>query len=210
MPSRSVQVVLWCSLAALAGACERSAATDGRATGVSVEPSGNPYPDSPPNAPPPPAMCGDMNGGGDQHVDFPALMAAKIAEKPTALARQADLLALRYDLSDYPLDGVTMTRGKPVQQGARTRLSDGLTWETLAAMTPEAIRQANVFPAGFFPLPHPKQPEQGFLSGRQRLRDQFAHREECNANDQGRATLVDHLSKLPPDHIRPIREVVPY
>lgn|GEM_PF-4468205 len=29
--------------------------------------------DAPPNAPPPPAMCGDMNGGGDQHVDFPTL-----------------------------------------------------------------------------------------------------------------------------------------
>jgi hypothetical protein len=41
----------------------------------------NPYPDSPTNSPPPAASCGDMNGGGDQHVDFDALMAAKIEEK---------------------------------------------------------------------------------------------------------------------------------
>ena len=164
MVSRGVQRVLWSSLlAVMAGACERSAATDGRSTGVTVDPSGNPFPDSPPNAPPPPAMCGDMNGGGDQHVDFPALMAAKIAEKPAAVWRQANLLAIRYDLSDRPQSGVTMTRGKPVQQGVRIRLSDGLTWDALAAMSPEEIRQANVFPAGFFPLPHPKQPEGGMV-----------------------------------------------
>src|SRR3982750_4141757 len=56
--------------------------------------------DAPPNAPPPPAMCGDMNGGGDQHVDFPTLMATKLAEKDTAMTRQLALLEQRYDLSD--------------------------------------------------------------------------------------------------------------
>jgi hypothetical protein len=54
--------------------------------------------DAPPNAPPPPAMCGDMNGGGDQHVDFATLMANKVAEKDTAMSRQRELLELRYDL----------------------------------------------------------------------------------------------------------------
>jgi len=108
-------------------------------------------------------MCGDMNGGGDQHVDFAALMAAKIAEKPEVLSRQATLLAARYDLSDRPSTTVTMTRGKPIQEGARVLLPPGLTWEALAAMTPEAIKQADVFPAGFFPLPHPKQPEGGMV-----------------------------------------------
>src|SRR3954471_8218947 len=58
--------------------------------------------DAPPNAPPPPAMCGDMNGGGDQHVDFAALMEAKVAEKDTAMSRQLDLLNARYDLADAP------------------------------------------------------------------------------------------------------------
>jgi cytochrome c peroxidase len=104
-----------------------------------------------------------MNGGGDQHVDFAALMAAKIAEKPEALSRQATLLAVRYDLSDIPSPVITMARGKPVQEGVRVKLPAGLTWESLAAMTPADIRQQDVFPAGFFPLPHPKQPEGGMV-----------------------------------------------
>jgi len=118
--------------------------------------------DPPPNAPPPPAMCGDMNGGGDQHVDFAALMATKIAEKTEAMTRQQALLELRYDLGDAP-GNATMTRGKAVQQGVRVRLPEGLTWQALAALTPEEIKAMGLFPAGFRALPHPKQPEGGML-----------------------------------------------
>jgi cytochrome c peroxidase len=117
----------------------------------------------PPNSPPPPSMCGDRNGGGDQHVDFPALMKAKIAEKDVAMSRQRALLDHRYDLSDRPSPDVTMTRGKPVQQGVRAKLAPGVTWESLSDMTPEQVRAADAFPAGFLPLPHPKQPEGGML-----------------------------------------------
>ena len=120
----------------------------------------------PPTMPPPPppaAACGDMNGGGDQHVDFAALMSAKEAEKPETMERQAALLAERYDLSDNPSPTLRMTRGKPVQAGARARLPDGQTWDTLAALTPEEIRDGDLFPAGFLPLPHPKQLEGGML-----------------------------------------------
>src|SRR5690606_22686141 len=109
------------------------------------------------------ASCGDMNGGGDQHVDFPTLMETKIAEKPIAMERQLELLAVRYDLEDRPSPEVTMTRGKPVQQGVRVRLPEGRTWAELASLTPEEIRAEDAFPAGFFPLPHPKQPEGGML-----------------------------------------------
>ncbi|MDF3064477.1 MAG: cytochrome [Polyangiaceae bacterium] len=118
--------------------------------------------DPPPNAPLPPAMCGDMNGGGDQHVDFPTLMATKIAEKDTAMTRQLALLEQRYDLSDRA-GALRMTRGKPVQQGVRVRLPDGLTWQDLAALTPEQVRERGLFPSGFRALPHPKQPEGGML-----------------------------------------------
>lgn len=128
-----------------------------------LEPSPNPFPDSPPNSPAPPASCGDMNGGGDQHVDFPALMAAKIAEKPEVEARQQALLEIRYDLSDRPAPDVTMTGGKPVQQGVRVRLRPGVTWQQLAALDPADIRAMDAFPAGFFPLPHNKQPEGGMV-----------------------------------------------
>jgi cytochrome c peroxidase len=118
--------------------------------------------DPPPNAPPPPASCGDMNGGGDQHVDFPTLFETKVAEKPAAMERQLALLAERYDLSDNPSAHV-MTGGKAIQAGPRTRLPDGTTWEDLSELTPAQIREEDLFPRGFFPLPHPKQPEGGML-----------------------------------------------
>ncbi|HEY8945759.1 MAG TPA: cytochrome B6 [Polyangiaceae bacterium] len=117
----------------------------------------------PPNSPPPPATCGDQNGGGDQHVDFLALMEAKIAEKPAAMDRQRALLEARYDLSDIPSTDVTMTRGKPVQIGARALLPEGFDWESYDDLSPEEIRALDVFPEGFLPLPHPKHPEGGML-----------------------------------------------
>ncbi|HEX6273494.1 MAG TPA: cytochrome B6 [Polyangiaceae bacterium] len=120
------------------------------------------FADPPPNGPPPPAACGDMNGGGDQHVDFEALMQAKIDEKPAAMERQRALLEARYDLRDDP-GTVTMTRGKPVQRGVRVRLQDGLTWEDYDELSPEEIRERDIFPRGFMALPHPKQPEGGML-----------------------------------------------
>jgi cytochrome c peroxidase len=118
--------------------------------------------DAPPNAPLPPAMCGDLNGGGDQHVDFDTMMATKIAEKDEAMSRQLDLLELRYDLSDNPSD-LAMTRGKAVQTGVRAKLPEGLTWQDLGALSPEEIRTKDLFPIGFRALPHPKQPEGGML-----------------------------------------------
>jgi cytochrome c peroxidase len=118
--------------------------------------------DPPPNAPPPPASCGDQNGGGDQHVDFETLFATKVEEKPIAMERQLALLSERYDLSDNPAD-VTMTRGKPVQAGVRVKLAEGLDWDELSDLSPDEIREDDLFPHGFFPLPHPKQPEGGML-----------------------------------------------
>src|SRR5690606_22858121 len=54
-----------------------------------------------------------------------------------------------------PATGVTMASGKPVQGGVRTRLPDGVTWERLAAMSPEEIKSQDLWPKGFLPLPHP-------------------------------------------------------
>ena len=71
------------------------------------------------------------------------------AAKPEIMKRQMDLLDERYDLSDRPAAGVTMSRGKPVQEGVRAKLPPGTSWEQLAAMTPEEIRDKDLFPAGF-------------------------------------------------------------
>ena len=94
---------------------------------------------------------------------FEAITARMKAAKPEVMKRQMDLLGMRYDLSNRPASGVTMSRGKPVQEGVRAKLPQGLTWAQLGAMGPEEIREKGVFPAGFFPLPHPNHPEGGML-----------------------------------------------
>jgi cytochrome c peroxidase len=93
--------------------------------------------------------------GGDQHYDFDSIRAQLVAMKPEVEARQAALLNERYDLADSASPDVAMTRGKHIQSGVRVRLPAGQTWASLAALTPEEIRNADLFPAGFYPLPHP-------------------------------------------------------
>lgn len=92
---------------------------------------------------------------------FATIMARMMAAKATVMKRQMDLLSQRYDLSDRPARGVTMTGGKPIQEGVRVKLPAGMTWDKLAAMEPEEIRDKDLFPAGFLPLPHPNHPEGG-------------------------------------------------
>lgn len=87
--------------------------------------------------------------------DFTALVERLRREKPQFATRQRDLLAERYDLADRPARGVTMSRGKPVQEGVRVRLPKDVTWDELAAMSPDVIKKKNLWPAGFYPLPHP-------------------------------------------------------
>ena len=49
-----------------------------------------------------------------------------------------------------------MSRGKPIQVGPAAKLPEGMTWEQLAAMSRDEIRDKGLFPKGFLPLPHPK------------------------------------------------------
>jgi cytochrome c peroxidase len=56
-----------------------------------------------------------------------------------------------------------MSGGKPVQGGVRVRLPDGITWTQLAAMSAAEIHEKDLWPAGFYPLPHPNHPEGGML-----------------------------------------------
>ncbi len=83
--------------------------------------------------------------------------------KPKEMKEQQDLLRARYDLSDRPVAGVTMSRGKPVQGGVRVKLPQGVTWDQLASMTPEEIKRRGVFPQGFLPLPHAFHEEGGMV-----------------------------------------------
>ncbi|MCU1306346.1 MAG: cytochrome [Acidobacteriaceae bacterium] len=98
-----------------------------------------------------------------QPTGFPAVEQKLSAEKPEVMRRQKALLAERYDLTDRPVPGVSMSGGKPIQGGVRVKLVQGTTWEELASMSPDEIRTKKVFPPGFMPLPHPKQAEGGMV-----------------------------------------------
>jgi cytochrome c peroxidase len=90
-------------------------------------------------------------------LPFSRVKAADEAQKTAVMQRQSGLLNERYDLSDQPMQRVMMSGGrKPVQQGVRVKLAAGVTWEALAAMPPNEIREKGLLPPGFLPLPHVK------------------------------------------------------
>jgi len=131
----------------------------------------------------------------DIKESFQAIMARMKAAKPEVIKRQMDLLNERYDLSNRPATGVTMSRGKPVQEGVRVKLPAGTTWENLAGISPEEIREKGLFPAGFFPLPHPNHPEGGMLFPK-------FHIEEIKRQENRDLTRFDLDYDLP-DHFLP-------
>jgi len=94
---------------------------------------------------------------------FAAIHSRMVAAKPAIMKRQMDLLEERYDLSDRPARGVVMDRTKPVQEGVRVKLPSGVTWDQLSGMSSDQIRDRNVFPKGFLPLPHANHPEGGMV-----------------------------------------------
>lgn len=94
---------------------------------------------------------------------FAKTMARMKAAKPEVMERQMDLLNERYDLSNRPAKGVTMSGGKAFQEEVRVKLPKAMTWEKLANMTPEEIRKEDLWPIGFLPLPHPNHREGGMV-----------------------------------------------
>lgn len=92
-------------------------------------------------------------GAADE--DFTSLVERLQKTKEEFAKRHQALLKKRYDLADQPANGAAMSRGKAVQGGVRVKLPKGMTWEKLADMTPEEIKNGNHWPWGFYPLPHP-------------------------------------------------------
>jgi cytochrome c peroxidase len=78
------------------------------------------------------------------------------ADKPSVMSAQQSLLEKRYDLRNNPSNVKMSGQRKAVQQGVRAKRHGGATWDALAAMRPEEIKQQNLFPYGFRPLPHVK------------------------------------------------------
>ena len=142
-----------------------------------VPPSDNPPPQTPP-----------------ANEEFSAMKSRLEAEKPQFMTRQLALLEARYDLANNA--GVaSMSRGKPVQSGVRVRLPAGFSWDKLAAMTPQEIHDADVFPAGFMPLPHPRHLEGGMLFPHAQIEQVLAQ----TGRDLKRFDLDFDL----PDHVLP-------
>jgi len=88
--------------------------------------------------------------------DFETIMAKDVEEKAEYMERQMELLERRYDLSDNPADVMMSAERKYIQQGIRVKLPEGVTWEQLAEMSPAEIKERDLFPEGFLPLPHVK------------------------------------------------------
>jgi len=126
---------------------------------------------------------------------FATLMARMNAAKPEVMKGQMDLLNGRYDLSNRPATGMTMSRGKAVQEGVRAKLPAGVTWQSLASMDPTEIREKDLFPAGFYPLPHPNHAEGGMLFPK-------FHIEEIKKQEARDLTRFDLDYDLP-DHFLP-------
>ncbi len=131
----------------------------------------------------------------DIKEDFATTMAGMKAAKPEVMKRQLDLLNERYDLSNSPAKGVTMSRGKPIQEGVRVKLPKEMTWEKLAETSPEEIREKGLFPKGFLPLPHPNHPEGGMVFPK-------FHIEEIKKQEGRDLTRFDLDFDLP-DHVLP-------
>jgi cytochrome c peroxidase len=86
---------------------------------------------------------------------FAAMKKKDVAEKDAVMKRQRQLLEERYDLTAKTDPTCKMTRGKPVPVGPTARLPEGMTWDKLASLSPDEVRDRGLFPKGYLPLPHP-------------------------------------------------------
>ncbi|KTC66276.1 cytochrome c Hsc (plasmid) [Legionella adelaidensis] len=127
--------------------------------------------------------------------DFKTTVERMSKDKPAINQRQQELLSKRYDLSNKPSKDATMTNGKPLQEGVRVKLPEGMTWEKLNAMTPEEIKEKGLFPQGFLPLPHPNQAEGGMVFPQFEI-------DELNKQEQRDLTRFDLDFDLP-EHFLP-------
>lgn len=107
--------------------------------------------------------CFLLAASAAEEETFPALVERLEKDKPKFAKRQQSLLAARYDLANRPVKGTTMSGGKAVQQGVRVKLPEGMTWEKLAALSPEEVKKQGLWPAGFLPLPHPHHEAGGMI-----------------------------------------------
>jgi cytochrome c peroxidase len=92
----------------------------------------------------------------DDVADFGEFYRMCAANKAKVNEERRKYMAARYAFTGAADPSVTMTRGKPLPVGPVTRLPrEVASWEDLAELGPEGIRQRNLWPPGFRPLSHP-------------------------------------------------------
>jgi cytochrome c peroxidase len=126
---------------------------------------------------------------------FQSIMQGMTAAKQAIEKKQQDLLQQRYDLNNNPSKTTTMSNGKPIQEGVRVKLPQGVTWEQLAAMSPDEMKAKKLFPPGFLPLPHPNHAEGGMVFPKYEI-------DEINKQENRDLTRFD-LDYDIPDHFLP-------
>jgi hypothetical protein len=95
-------------------------------------------------------------------LEFVQQMRRMEAARAGIIKKTSDLLAPRYDLSGRTDPAVGMSGGRkaiPIPVGPTARLSAGVNWDALAALSPGEIKRKNLFP--YLPLPHPLEPDGG-------------------------------------------------
>jgi cytochrome c peroxidase len=128
-------------------------------------------------------------------LPFSAVKTHDEAQKPKVMQRQSATLNERYDLSNRPMDVMMSGGRKAVQGGVRVKLPSGVTWQSLAKMSPDEIKERKLLPEGFKPLPHVKQSTGGQVFPRGQI-DAIARHEQRNL---GRFDVEFDL----PDHFTP-------
>lgn len=127
--------------------------------------------------------------------DFDTVMERDINEMEEFLSRQQELLNERYDMRDDASDVMMSGGRKAVQRGVRVKLHGDVTWDQLNQMTPEEIREKNLFPMGFRPLPHVKHTTGGQVFPE----EQIGHIEENEERSLERFDVEFDL----PEHMTP-------
>jgi cytochrome c peroxidase len=97
----------------------------------------------------------------NQTETFDQIKAARLAVKAERAKAHAEMLSSRYVLDGRTDPTVKMSAGKALPVGPTAKRAPGLTWEQLGQMTPDEIRDRDVFP--YKPLPFADHAEGGML-----------------------------------------------
>jgi cytochrome c peroxidase len=101
-------------------------------------------------------------GATDITADTPSAGGKPLPNRDEVAKRQRALLEKRYDLSGRTHPTITMSGGrKKIPVGPTARLPQGVTWDQLGEMTPEQMRERDLFP--YTPLHHPLQDVGGMV-----------------------------------------------